>query len=1392
MKQLFKIAAFVGVMLMVVSCYDDSKIWNKLDDHEARISSLEKICKDLNTNVTALQGLVDAVQNKDYVTSVTPITSGGENVGYTINFSKGEPITIYHGEKGEKGDKGDKGDSIKGADGHTPIIGVHLDADGVWYWTLDGDWLLDQGGDKVKANGVDGMPGKDGEPGQEGENGAKGDSGVTPHLKIENEFWYVSYDNDSTWVKLGKAVSESGTSSDAMFEKIDDSNNEFVIFKLADGSEIKLPTWYAFNELQKVVMLANGNISGLQTLVTNLQNNVFVTSVTPIEEDGLKGWTICFSDNTTATIYNGKDGENGAPGKDGTNGTPGQDGENGRTPSISVAQDTDNQWYWTIDGEWLLNENGEKVKAVGEDGKNGTPGQDGAPGKDGSEPTFEIRKDETTGIDHLWCSTNNGDTWNDCGPVTGDSIFQGVNVDTNGNWVVITLADGQTTIKFPTWSAFDNLQQQVSTINTNVSGLQRALTALQNNVYVSSVTPTSDGYIISFSDGTSAELKNGKDGSNGSNGEDGHSPIISVAQDTDGKWYWKIDGEWLLDNQKNKVKAVGEDGSQGRPGADGSDGERGPQGNPGQDGKDGITPVFKIENGKWYISYDNRASWTELGQATGNPGQNGTPGQQGAQGIPGQQGAQGPKGDPGDSFLKSITDGTDAVTIVLNDTDETTIVIPKKPVKKITISNISGNAIKLAAGETVTVKYQISGASSNVVVSASSDGNYIVKSSSKKVSGDVINCELTVIAPDPLVDGFVNILAMDTDGIFAMAVVNFNAGNVEAPTLYIKEGENNVKANVNGENEIVLTYWTNFTEGTCSAMVEVGSDWIHIIPATKAEHSENIKVQVDANTGAARSGKVTVSNGSYNASFIISQDGKAVAQKNSFRKYMSDNYGEEWESDSKVLALTELNVNKPIDDFGGIEKLTKLTSFTCRYAYAETIDLSKNTALQTLNLPNATFESIDLSKNTALNTLNMSNSAVKSIDLSKNTALNTVDLSGTLALSTLIFPDRTGQTGSILTGGKKDVNETLTTVNVTGSSLTNIDFSKNIQYNGLNTIVASNSAVESISFATTTSLKTLNCNNTKVANLNLSNASSLEHLECYNCSNLSSITVNKPTLGNNGNFKYLDCHNCAITALTNTNKCEGLEYLDGSNNNITSLDLETPTGAGLLGLAQGKLKTLNCSNNPNLTTLKLSNGSIAGSVTGKPVLESLNCSNCAISGDLKLNYFDNLTYINCSNNNFSTLNISNSPSINYLDCSHNKLTSINMQGLLDQAAEAAGDSGILDWIGGLGGDSNSGLGDLIGGLSGQITLSPIAIEELNCSYNALEVLDITSLTSIKKVSCTNQVNDGEFYQQNGTSLQYIYVTYLQKISIKEGFLSIGTITIDKDKNTQYSTATNAE
>ena len=212
-----------AMMLLAVGCgeeYDDSLIWEKLNDHEKRISKLEELCKQMNTNITSLQDIIEALQNNDYVTNIAPITEDGKIIGYTITFSKSGSVTIYHGQDGQ--------------DGYTPVIGIAKDIDDVYYWTLDGDWLLDKDGNKVKAEGVDG---------QNGTNGEQGQNGITPKLKIEDGYWYISYNNGTTWEELGKATGEDGANGengDSMFTNVTYDDN-FVYLTLTDGSVIEIP-----------------------------------------------------------------------------------------------------------------------------------------------------------------------------------------------------------------------------------------------------------------------------------------------------------------------------------------------------------------------------------------------------------------------------------------------------------------------------------------------------------------------------------------------------------------------------------------------------------------------------------------------------------------------------------------------------------------------------------------------------------------------------------------------------------------------------------------------------------------------------------------------------------------------------------------------------------------------------------------------------------------------------------------------------------------------------------------------------------------------------------------------------------------------------------------------
>ena len=217
-------------MLFVASCggddYDDTALRNELTDLANRVAKLEQLCQQMNTNISSLQTIVNALQQNDFVTAVVPVTQGGKVIGYTITFSRSGAITIYHGTDGKNGENG--------KDGSTPQIGVKKDSDGIYYWTLNGEWLLDADGNKIQAEGKDGA---------DGANGSSGVDGITPQLKIEEGYWYISYDNGSTWTQLGKAVGEDGADGN-------DGNNffldvqqddEFVYFYLADGTMITLP-----------------------------------------------------------------------------------------------------------------------------------------------------------------------------------------------------------------------------------------------------------------------------------------------------------------------------------------------------------------------------------------------------------------------------------------------------------------------------------------------------------------------------------------------------------------------------------------------------------------------------------------------------------------------------------------------------------------------------------------------------------------------------------------------------------------------------------------------------------------------------------------------------------------------------------------------------------------------------------------------------------------------------------------------------------------------------------------------------------------------------------------------------------------------------------------------
>lgn len=204
-------------------------------------------------------------------------------------------------------------ENLKGEPGDTPIVGIKKDTlNNTYYWTvsINGEsprWILDENGQKISAQGLKGDPGKNGTDGKPGKNGA---DGITPEFKIENDYWFVSYDNGTNWTQLGKAKGDRG----------------------ATGEKGK-------------------------------------DAIQPKFRISLENWEVSYDKGINWEKVGRATGNKGYPGKDGVDGRAGKDGKDGITPEFKIVN---NNWYITYDEgiSWKLL--GRAIGDQGEPGK--TPG----------------------------------------------------------------------------------------------------------------------------------------------------------------------------------------------------------------------------------------------------------------------------------------------------------------------------------------------------------------------------------------------------------------------------------------------------------------------------------------------------------------------------------------------------------------------------------------------------------------------------------------------------------------------------------------------------------------------------------------------------------------------------------------------------------------------------------------------------------------------------------------------------------------------------------------------------------------------------------------------------------------------------------------------------------
>ena len=260
MKQNFltrSLAVAIAAMMTFTGCYDDSDLQTRMDQAEADIAELQQLVKDINTNISSLVTVVDALKNSDQITSVTPLSDGS---GYTITFSKSGTITIYNGKNGVDGTNGTNGaNGENGADGHTPVISVKLDQDGQYYWTVDGEYLTDAEGKKIPATAHI----------------------ATPQIRINEGNFEISYNEGLTWEIIGNA----GASDDVVFKQVIDGHAS-VLFVLSDGTQIEIPKTQQFviNVTSTDVIASAGQQAFVDFTVSGADEN------TVVDAFGTKGY----------------------------------------------------------------------------------------------------------------------------------------------------------------------------------------------------------------------------------------------------------------------------------------------------------------------------------------------------------------------------------------------------------------------------------------------------------------------------------------------------------------------------------------------------------------------------------------------------------------------------------------------------------------------------------------------------------------------------------------------------------------------------------------------------------------------------------------------------------------------------------------------------------------------------------------------------------------------------------------------------------------------------------------------------------------------------------------------------------------------------------------------
>lgn len=357
----------------------------------------------------------------------------------------------------------------------------------------------------------------------------------------------------------------------------------------------------------------------------------------------------------------------------------------------------------------------------------------------------------------------------------------------------------------------ETLEELCKQINTNISSLQTIITALQDNEYITGITPIikdneTIGYTLTFSQSNPITIYHGKNGTDGRNGTD--APIIGVKKDANNIYYWTLTNNgittWITDNDGKKLPVTGDKGEHG------------------DKGENGITPKLIIKNGQWNISYDNGATWEELGKATGNDGKDGA---------------------NGDSFFKDITEDWQYIYFTLSNGTE----IRVRKYCTISIDIDDSNLAQIQPNSTYIIHYTLGGtdAKEQAIIKAITKDGY--KSTVKESSNTTGTIELRT--PEIIIPSEILVIVSDgTENTIVRSIpigipnnqiwyksINKTTSVIRDPSSHFAPGylDANILSNAYENGKGIITCDNDITiigESTFSPLYQGGiDDLTHII-----------------------------------------------------------------------------------------------------------------------------------------------------------------------------------------------------------------------------------------------------------------------------------------------------------------------------------------------------------------------------------------------------------------------------------------------------------------------------------------------------------------------------------------------------------------------------------